>query len=834
MTLALLLDDTPPASSAARIERALSETPGLSDVRLDRTTGRLTLTAAEAAALSAAQDTLRRLGTPARTADVTLEIEAMSCASCVGRVERALAAVPGVLKAEVNLAARSARLRILEGAVAPAALARTATKAGYPAQVRSAATPRDPAAARAAEIARTRRAAMLAALLSLPVVVLEMGGHIVPAFHHLVAQTIGLQTSWLIQLALTTLILAWPGRVFYARGVPALLRGAPDMNSLVAIGTFAAWSYSAIATLAPALLPEMARAVYFEAAAVIVTLVLVGRLLEARAKGRAGAAIEALLSLRVPTARRIRDGEAIDTPVEEIVPGDILLVRPGERLPVDGEITSGGTRVDESMLTGEPVPVARGPGDPVTGGTVNGAGAFEMRATRVGADTVLARIIALVDAAQGAKLPIQALIDRVTLWFVPAVMALALLTVAVWLVFGPAPSLTLALVAGVSVLIIACPCAMGLATPTSIMVGTGRAADLGVLFARGDALQGLAGVDLVAFDKTGTLTQGRPEVTDLIVTGAEDRATVLAIAAAVEAASEHPIASAIRAAAEAEAVPALTARAVEALPGAGIRAEVEGRSVLLGTARLLADEGIPAAALEAQARALGQEARTPVFMAVDGEAVALFGIADPVKPTARSAVASLHAMGLCTAILTGDTEATARAIAAELGIDEVRAGLRPEDKLAALDGLAQGGTRLAFVGDGINDAPALARADVGLAIGTGTDVAIEAADVVLMSGDPGGVATAIHLSRRTMSNIRQNLGWAFLYNTLLIPVAAGALYPAFGLLLSPAFAAGAMALSSVCVVANALRLRSVTPPGAAARPGPAPAAIPAREREVTP
>jgi len=737
---------------------------------------------------------------------VSLSVQGLNCASCVGRVERALAAVPGVGEVAVNLAVETAQVWFQADEVSAEELASASTEAGYPARVISteAMPEAGPDKAEEARVAFSRM--WWAAGLSLPVIVLEMGGHLVPGFHIWIEQGIGLQTSWLIQFVLTSVVLLGPGRGFYLLGIPALLKGAPDMNSLVALGTSAAFGFSVLATFAPGLLPEEARVVYFEAAAVIVTLILLGRALEARAKGRTGAAIRALVGLQVRHARVLRDGAAQDVEIEDIGVGEILILRPGERVPVDGVVTTGTSYIDESMITGEPVPVTKSPDDPVTGGTVNGTGALQIRATRVGGDTTLAQIIRMVQDAQGAKLPIQALVDKVTMYFVPAVIVVTALTVVVWLIFGPNPALTYALVAGVSVLIIACPCAMGLATPTSIMVGTGRAAELGVLFRRGDALQGLGSVDVVAFDKTGTITEGRPEVTDVVLADGFERAGVLALAAAVEAHSEHPIAGAILRAFDGDLQ---TAEDIEALPGYGIRARVAGQWVLVGADRFMEREGVDVATFAQAGASHAARGHSALYVAIDGRGAALIAVADRVKPTSAAAIAALHAQGLRVAMITGDKRATAEAIAAELGVDVVIAEVLPDGKVAALDQLRADGARIAFVGDGINDAPALAHADVGIAIGTGTDVAIESADVVLMSGDLIGVVTALDVSKRTMTNIRQNLVWAFAYNTALIPVAAGALFPWLGLLLSPAFAAGAMALSSVSVLGNALRLRRI-------------------------
>ncbi len=583
------------------------------------------------------------------------------------------------------------------------------------------------------------------------------------------------------------------------------------MNSLVAVGTSAAYLYSVIATFLPALIPAEVRAVYFEAAAVIVVLILLGRYLEARAKGRTGAAIEKLLGLQARTARVVRGGEIRDVRIEEIRAGEILVVRPGDRIAVDGEVTEGTSYIDESMITGEPVPVATAAGDAVTGGTINGAGSFRLKATRVGGDTTLSQIIRMVEQAQGAKLPIQGMVDKITLWFVPAVMAAALLTVLVWLIFGPSPAMSLALVAGVSVLIIACPCAMGLATPTSIMVGTGRAAEMGVLFRKGDALQLLANVDVVAFDKTGTVTEGRPELTDLELANGFTRADVLALVAAVEEQSEHPIGEALVRAARSEELPRHAVTEFTSITGFGVKARVNGHDVMVGADRLMEREGLNPGALRDSEQLMAKRGRTALYAAIDGQVAAVIGVADPVKQASAAAIAALHDLGLKVAMITGDKRETAEAIGREAGIDDVIAGVLPDGKVAALDRLREGGRKVAFVGDGINDAPALAHADVGIAIGTGTDVAIESADVVLMSGDLRGVVNAFEVSRRTMANIKQNLFWAFGYNVALIPVAAGVLYPVSGVLLSPVLAAGAMALSSVFVLSNALRLRRIRP-----------------------
>lgn len=789
----------------------MAELDGVTDIAVNLATEKVTLSLDDNGRLPAVVAALSDLGYPARTRDVRLSVQSMSCASCVGRVEATLTAIPTVVSATVNLASETAKVTVLETDKSVQDIAAVLTKAGYPAELAEDDAAATQAERKADEADRHRRHAILAAALALPVFLLEMGAHLIPAFHMAIERTIGTQTSWILQFLLTTIVLFGPGRQFYAKGVPALLKGAPSMDSLVAVGTGAAWGYSVVATFLPAVLPEGVRAVYFEAAAVIVVLILIGRWLEARAKGRTGAAIQALLGLQVQTATLLRDGETLSVGVDALQVGDAVLIRPGERVPVDARVIAGSSNVDESMITGEPVPVAKSVGARVTGGTVNGTGSLTAEVFSVGAETTLAQIIRMVEEAQGAKLPIQGLVDRVTRWFVPAVMGLAAFTVLVWLFIGPDPALTFALVAGVSVLIIACPCAMGLATPTSIMVGTGRAAEMGVLFRKGDALQALSEVDVVAVDKTGTVTEGHPTLTDVVVAKSFDKDTVLPLIAAVEAQSEHPIADAIVRGAKDAGLMIPQADDFRSVTGHGVTARVDGQQILVGADRFMRSEGVDFAEMVDVETTLAQKGRTALYAAIDGRLAAVIGVADPVKPTSAAAIKALQNAGITVVMITGDKQETAEAIARETGIDQVIAGVLPDGKVAAIDALRADGRNVAFVGDGINDAPALAHADVGVAIGTGTDVAIEAADVVLMSGDLRGVMNAVDVSRRTMANIRQNLAWAFGYNVALIPVAAGVLYPAFGILLSPVFAAGAMALSSVSVLSNALRLRRMKP-----------------------
>ncbi|HAF1795166.1 TPA: gold/copper-translocating P-type ATPase GolT [Salmonella enterica] len=742
---------------------------------------------------------------------ISLLIEGMTCASCVARVEKGIKAVPGVTDATVNLATERATVR---GTASAEAVIAAIEKTGYEARpIETAGQGEDDSEEKKeAERVRLKRDLILASVLALPVFVLEMGSHLIPGMHEWVIKTIGLQQSWYWQFALTLLVLTLPGRRFYLKGFPALARLAPDMNSLVAVGTAAAFGYSLVATFTPDLLPEGTVNVYYEAAAVIVALILLGRFLEARAKGRTSEAIKRLVGLQARVAHVLREGRIVDIPVDEVVLGDCVEVRPGERIPVDGEVTEGRSFVDESMITGEPIPVEKSAGSAVVGGTVNQKGALTLRATAVGGQTMLAQIIRLVEQAQGSKLPIQAVVDKVTLWFVPMVMLIAALTFVVWLAFGPSPALTFALINGVAVLIIACPCAMGLATPTSIMVGTGRGAEMGVLFRKGEALQLLKDAKVVAVDKTGTLTEGRPVLTDLDVASGFERREVLAKVAAVESHSEHPIARAIVVSAEEEGIALPGMNGFESVTGMGVYATVDGTRVDVGADRYMREIGVDISGFATTAERLGQEGKSPLYAAIDGQLAAIIAVADPIKPSTPAAINALHQLGIKVAMITGDNARTAQAIARQLGIDDVVAEVLPEGKVEAIRRLKAAYGQVAFVGDGINDAPALAESDVGLAIGTGTDVAVESADVVLMSGNLQGVPNAIALSKATIRNIHQNLFWAFAYNTALIPVAAGALFPVWGILLSPVFAAGAMAMSSVFVLGNALRLRRFRAP----------------------
>ena len=738
-----------------------------------------------------------------------MSVSNMSCASCAGRVDKALRQLPGVLAVDVNLATETVQVTYTPDLASRADFIAASTAAGYAAQEHSEDS-HGQVQARKQQLAEAYgRRSRLAVFLAAPVIILGMGGHVLPGFERLIADVIGQKANWIIQCIFATAVLFGPGLDFYRRGFPALWRGAPDMNSLVALGTGAAYAFSLIATFLPQVLPEGVSGVYYEPASLIVVLILFGRDLENRAKGRTGKAIQSLLGLRVKTAQVRRAGEFVECPIEEIVVGDVLSLRPGERVAVDGVVHEGSSYIDESMITGEPRPVEKSTGAALTAGTVNGMGHVIYEARRVGHDTTLSQIIQLVEQAQGAKLPIKALVDRLTLWFVPMVLTLAFVTVTVWMIWGPAPALPYALVAGVCVLIIACPCAMGLATPTSIMVGTGRAAEMGVLFRKGDALQLLADVDVIAFDKTGTLTRGQPVLTDLDVADGLGRRAALQVMASVEQGSDHPIARAIVMAAAEEGLDLLPIQDGQTYAGLGLSAHVAGEEVILGTERFMRERGIDVKGYHGSAEALASQGKSVIFAARAGQVIALAGVSDALKPSTQWAIAQLKAAGITVVMLTGDRRDAALQIAADLGIDQVHAELLPADKSRVLAELKTKARQLAFVGDGINDAPALAAADIGIALGTGTDVAVESADIVLMSGDLLGVVNAIEMSRLTLRNIKQNLFWAFGYNVALIPVAAGALYPAFGMLLSPILAAAAMALSSIFVLANALRLRYV-------------------------
>lgn len=790
------------AGCAGRAERALQSVPGVQSAAVNFATSIATVDAKDGLSVETLMQAAKAAGYPLAERDVTLKVEGMHCGSCIRRVEDALADVDGVLSVSANLSDETARLRILEGSVQVSDLQTAAKRAGY--EVTEAQTVSDTDTSAYDSL---RRNFWMALALTLPVFLVEMGGHAVPAFHHWIMTHIGQVNSWVAQALLTGAVLVGPGRRFFARGIPSLMRGAPDMNTLVAIGTAAAFGYSLLATFLPSALPDGSVQVYYESAAVIVTLILLGRLLEARAKGRTGAAIHALAGLQPDTAHVVLENGTEERSVAEIKPGDRIRLRPGERVPVDGRITAGQSDIDESMLSGEPLPVHKGVGDDVSAGTINGSGVVEVDVIGVGSETRLAQIIALVARAQGSKLPVQALVDKITLWFVPTVLALAAVTVLAWGLFGQ--SVSAALVSGVAVLIIACPCAMGLATPTSIMVGLGRAAQMGVLFRKGAALQELERVALVVFDKTGTLTEGRPRISEFHCAAGWSKEQVLPVVAAVEAQSEHPIARALIADLSGGDLP--QASEVVAVLGKGVTGRVAGQAVVIGRPAFVAEMGGVLTEWNARLDEMTARGDTPVAVAIEGRPAALIAISDPIREDAAETIYALKQQGVAVAMISGDAEGTARHVADQLGIETVYAECLPDQKLAVLEQLKAQFGATAFVGDGINDGPALAASDCGIALGSGTDVAIEAAEVVLSSAHPAGVLNALAISRATLRNIRQNLCWAFGYNILLIPVAAGVLVPFGGPQLSPALAAGAMAASSVLVLSNALRLRNLKP-----------------------
>ena len=736
-------------------------------------------------------------------------IEGMTCASCVQNVEKALRNVEGVAQANVNFATGTAQL-LYDPAQASAGDFRKAVSSAGDYRILGV---QEGADVREAQVGAQQKYVtqllgkfISAASLTVIIMALSMGENL-PGIN-----SIDMHTRYWMLMMFTIPVMFWSGSMFFRGAWAALRHGTSDMNTLVAVGTLSAFVYSAVVTVTPSTfegVPGMSGmpAVYYDSAAMIITLILLGRLLEARAKGRASGAIGKLLGLRARVAHVVRNGRETDVPLDEIEVGDVLAVRPGETIPVDGEVIEGASAVNEAMLSGESLPVDKQAGDQVVGSTINLTGSFRFSATRVGRDTVLSQIVRMVEEAQGSKAPIQRLADRVASVFVPVVMAIAAVTFVVWITIGPDPKLTYALLTFVSVLIIACPCALGLATPTAIMVGTGRGAEMGILIRGGEVLERARSVNAVVFDKTGTLTMGEPSVTDVVTLNDMPPDEVLRFAASAEMDSEHPLGTAVRSEAEARGVEPIRPDEFEAVPGKGILATVGGRAVVLGNPAFLKERGLDAPAFENRAEALSADGKTSMVLAVDGAPAGVIALADTIKENSREAVERLRGMGMEVFMITGDNRRTASAIAAQAGIDSVIAEVLPQDKADEVARLQGEGKVVAMVGDGINDAPALARADLGIALGAGTDIAIEASDITLVRDDLTAVVDAIDLSRRTFRTIRQNLFWAFFYNTLGIPVAAGVLYPAWGILLNPMFAAAAMAFSSVSVVANSLRLR---------------------------
>ncbi len=750
---------------------------------------------------------------------IRLGIKGISCASCVTQIEDALRNVAGVSAASVNFATATADVNYSPTEVNLEALNQAIADSGYEAVDPTPATDEginQEQEERQREYRTLMRKFWVAAVASVPNV-LFMYPDIIPGLREwMPVGSANERFLWANLGFMTVFVMMWSGSQFFTGMWAAMKHRSANMHTLIAVGVLAAFAYSVVATAFPEVFPSRDIAEpFWDVTTVVIALVVLGLAMESKAKGQTSAAIRSLIGLQAKTARILRDGQEIDLPVEEVLVGDVVIVRPGEKIPVDGEIIEGNSAVDESMITGESIPVEKGPGDEAIGSTMNKTGSFRFKATKVGKDTALASIISLVQEAQGSKAPIQRIVDQVSGYFVPAVMILAVLAFVVWYDFGPEPRLVFSTVVFVTTLIIACPCALGLATPTSLTVGIGKGAENGILIRSGDALQTAEKLDTIVIDKTGTVTRGQPELTDVVVMPGFDDDEVLKLVASLERGSEHPLGEAIVKAAEERKITLYRAAYFNAIAGQGVEGRVEGREVLLGNAKLMADKDIDFGGLSDIAEALAPEGKTPMFVAIDGQPAGVVAVADTVKPDSKEAIALLRGMGINVIMLTGDNRQTAEAIAKQVGIDLVLAEVLPDQKAHEVQKLQDQGRIVAMVGDGINDAPALARADLGLAIGTGTDVAIEASDITLIKGSLMGVVTAINISRATMRNVRQNLVGAFGYNALGVPVAMGLLYPFFGILLSPIIAGAAMALSSVTVLSNANRLRFIKPGGGA-------------------
>jgi len=816
--LSLSIDGMNCASCVGRIEHAFGKLPGVGKSSVNLATHRAIVEYNPAKVqISDLLEAVKKAGYSPHTEEMEIAVHGMTCASCVARVERAIERVPGVASVSVNLATGRAHVGFMSSQARIDQIIAAIEGAGYQAKpiVEQSGSVDTERAEREREIGALRRDLIFAAVFTIPlfVVAILQDLHLPGVTRWLLSQ-LPERGWWTVEFLLALPVQFWAGRRFYKSGWAELRHLSPGMNSLVMLGSSAAFFYSTLALLVPQIFPAGSANAYFEAAGVIITLILLGRLLEAVAKGRTSEAIKKLMRLQAKSAKVLRDGREIELPIDQIVVDDLVQVHPGERIALDGKVTEGASFVDESMITGEPIPVNKTVGAKVVGGTINKTGALRFVVTKVGKDTVLSHIIKMVEEAQGSKPAIQRLADRVAMVFVPVVMAVSTVTFIVWLVIGPEPALSFAFVTAVSVLLIACPCAMGLATPTAIMVGTGKGAEMGVLFRRGTALETLAKIDTVVMDKTGTLTLGRPVLTDFLrldAAGNIDDDGLLAMIAAAEAKSEHPIAQAIVDAATGKGLGLPDLEEFRAEPGYGIEAKIPGLTLHVGADRYMAKLGIPIETAAAQAEKLAKAAKTPIYVAVDGVLVAVIAVADPLKDGSREAISALHSLGLMVAMLTGDNQSTAEAIARNVGIDRVVAEVLPDQKAQEVARLQAEGRKVAFVGDGINDAPALTQADVGIAIGTGTDIAVEAGDVILVSGDLRGIINAIALSRRTLRTIRGNFFWAYAYNVTLIPLAAGVFYPLLGILLNPMLAAGAMSISSVFVVTNSLRLRRFKP-----------------------
>jgi Cu+-exporting ATPase len=801
------------ASCVARIEKVLAKLPGIIEVSVNLAAKRADLIFdANNISISNITGAINQAGFQVPPETKELAITGMTCASCVARVEKVLRQSLGVASAHVNLATERASVDLCIGETNIQELIGALVKAGYGAHEVAKGTLAEEREreARETELKSLKRSMLTAIAFTIPLVLVAML-RMVPTIQMSMLAMLS-ERGWVtVELLLASPVIFYAGLRFYRTGWGELRHLNPGMNTLVMLGANAAYFYSLLALVVPGAFPTGTANAYFEAAGVIITLILLGRYLETLAKGRASQAIKSLIQIQPKTARVMRDDDEIEIPVETVIPGDVVSVRPGERIPVDGNVTEGSSYVDESMVTGEPAPARKNPGDEVVGGTVNKTGHFHFSATHVGADTVLAQIIHMVEEAQGTKPPIQKLADKIALVFVPIVMVIAVLTFAIWLTFGSSQVLNFAFVGAVSVLLIACPCAMGLATPTAIMVASGRGAELGILFRQGTALEILAKIKTVILDKTGTLTEGRPEMTDFYLAqdnkNNDDVDTVLSLIAAAESKSEHPVAEAIVRAAKARRLTLPIAYDFTAVPGYGIEARVGENQVRIGNRRYMSKLGIDVPKTEEDlATQLAADARTPIYAAVNDKLVALLSVADQIKEGSAEMLQSLKGLGIEVVMLTGDNQHTANAIAHELGIDRVVAEVLPDDKAEEVKSMQAEGRRVAFVGDGINDAPALTQSDVGVAIGNGTDIAIEAADVVLMSGDLRKFISALALSRRTLRTIVLNFVWAYAYNIALIPLAAGVFYPMYGIMLNPMIAAGAMSISSLFVVGNSLRL----------------------------
>ena len=799
------------ASCALKIEKGLASIEGVSKATVNFAAEKATVVFhPDQTGVSRFIDKVKDLGYGAKVEKVVLPIQGMTCASCVNKVEKALNSVKGVVQASVNFATERASVEYIPEEVSIRDLKKVVEEAGYQVlEVKEEDIVEKERLAREAELYQLKLKFILGAIFLAPILLLMYGASFFEKW-------IGLskEVNFFLQFLLATPVQFWAGWQFYIGFWKATKHKTSDMNTLIAVGTSAAYLYSLIVTFAPhrIMVKGLMLDVYFDTSAAIIVLILLGRFLEARAKGKTSEAIKKLIGLQPKTARVVRNGSEVDIPVEEVSIGDIVVVRPGEKIPVDGIVREGTSSVDESMVTGESLPVEKKSGDSVIGAAINKTGTFKFEATKVGKDTVLSQIVRLVQEAQGSKPPIARMVDVIASYFVPVVISIAIVTFIVWTFFGPHPALTYAFLNFVAVLIIACPCALGLATPTSIMVGTGKGAENGILIRGAEALETAHQLNTIVLDKTGTLTKGEPSVTDIIESERFNRREILSLAASAEKGSEHPLGEAIVKKAREEGVNLLETKDFQAIAGHGIEATVDSKRVLLGNLRLMEEKEISLNGLFNKAERLSNEGKTPMFLAVEKQAAGIIAVADTLKENSKEAVKAFHRMGLEVVMLTGDNQRTARAIANQIGVDRVLAEVLPEMKAEEVRRLQSEGKKVGMVGDGINDAPALAQANVGIAIGTGTDVAMESSDITLIAGDLRGIVTAIALSKATIRNIKQNLFWAFAYNTILIPVAAGVLFPFFGVLLNPIFAAGAMAISSVTVVSNALRLRRFKPP----------------------